>query len=102
MASSSHTRSRGTTLTGLAASAGIGVGRALRLDERGRQQFYFIGIPVPQVRREIKRLHKALAQARTQLQETKVRVALEFDGGIELRGAPHQPRSRPRVKAKPV
>ncbi|HLG13946.1 MAG TPA: phosphoenolpyruvate--protein phosphotransferase [Blastocatellia bacterium] len=78
MGSSSFSRSRDTVLRGLAVSPGIGVGRALRLDERGRQQFYFIGISAAQVRGEIRRLHQALAQARTQLQETKVRVALEL------------------------
>jgi len=75
MASSSVTRSRVLKLEGVPASPGIAVGRVLRLDERGRHQFYYIGVSAAQVRMEIRRLHEALQEASAQLQEIKVRLA---------------------------
>ncbi len=78
MASSKKTVSRDVKLLGLAASAGIAVGRVLRLDERGRHQFYYIGITSAQIPREIKRLRQALEEARAQMQEIKIRLAREL------------------------
>jgi phosphoenolpyruvate-protein phosphotransferase (PTS system enzyme I) len=78
MASSSVTRSRDVKLQGVAASPGIAVGRVLRLDERGRHQFYYIGVSAAQARLEVKRLREALHEARTQLQEIKIRLAKEL------------------------
>jgi phosphotransferase system enzyme I (PtsI) len=78
MASSKVTRSRDLRLKGLAASPGIAVGRALRLDERGRRQFYYITVSPAQVRTEIRRLRQAFAEARAQLAEIKVRLAGEL------------------------
>ncbi|HKG22772.1 MAG TPA: phosphoenolpyruvate--protein phosphotransferase [Blastocatellia bacterium] len=75
---SSKTRARDLKMTGLAASPGIGVGRALRLDERGRHQFYYIEVSAAQVRTEIRRLREALGEAREQLEEIKVRLAREL------------------------
>jgi phosphotransferase system enzyme I (PtsI) len=78
MGSSNLTRSRGVKLRGLAASRGIAVGPVLRLDERGRHQFYYIGIPSTQIRSEVKRLHDAFVEARTQLKDIKERLAREL------------------------
>ena len=78
MASSSLTRSRDLKLRGIAASPGVAVGRVLRLDERGRHQFYYIGVSASQVRMEIRRLREALEEARAQLRESKVRLAREL------------------------
>ncbi len=78
MASSKVTRSRDLRMKGLAASPGIAVGRALRLDERGRRQFYYIAVSPAQVRVEIRRLRQAFAEARAQLEEIKVRLASEL------------------------
>jgi phosphotransferase system enzyme I (PtsI) len=78
MASSSVTRSRDVKLQGVPASPGIAVGRVLRLDERGRHQFYYIGVSVAQARMEVRRIREALQEARTQLQEIKVRLAEEL------------------------
>ena len=75
---SSKTRARDLEMTGLAASPGISVGRALRLDERGRYQFYYIEVSAAQVRAEIRRLRQALGEAREQLKEIKVRLAREL------------------------
>ncbi|MFY9556657.1 MAG: phosphoenolpyruvate--protein phosphotransferase [Blastocatellia bacterium] len=78
MASSSVIRSRDVKLHGVPASPGIAVGRVLRLDERGRHQFYYIGVSAAQARMEVRRLGEALQQARAQLQEIKVRLAKEL------------------------
>src|SRR5258706_6725981 len=75
MASSSVTRSRDVKLKGVPASPGIAVGRVLRLDERGRHQFYYIGVSAAQARMEVRRLREALQEARAQLQVIKVRLA---------------------------
>ena len=78
MASSSATRARDVRLRGVAASAGIAVGRALRLDERGRHQFYYIDVSPTQVRKEVNRLREAFEEARAELQQIKVRLAREL------------------------
>lgn len=78
MVSSSVTRSRDVKLQGVPASPGIAVGRVLRLDERGRHQFYYIGVSAAQARMEVRRLREALQEARAQLQEIKVRLAKEL------------------------
>src|ERR1043166_983082 len=78
MASSSVTRSRDVKLLGVAASPGVAVGRVLRLDERGRHQFYYIGVSAAQARMEVRRLREALQEARAQLKEIKVRLAKEL------------------------
>jgi phosphotransferase system enzyme I (PtsI) len=78
MASSSVSRSRDVKLQGVPASPGIAVGRVLRLDERGRHQFYYIGVSIAQARMEVRRLREALQEARAQLQEIKVRLAKEL------------------------
>lgn len=78
MASSSATRSRDVKLQGVPASPGIAVGRVLRLDERGRHQFYYIGVSAAQARMEARRLREALEEARNQLREIKVRLAEEL------------------------
>jgi phosphotransferase system enzyme I (PtsI) len=78
MASSKATRSRDLKMKGLAASPGVAVGRALRLDERGRRQFYYITVSPAQVRKEVKRLRQAFAEARAQLADIKVRLADEL------------------------
>ncbi|HXG93924.1 MAG TPA: phosphoenolpyruvate--protein phosphotransferase [Blastocatellia bacterium] len=77
MASSSAS-SRDVKLRGVAAAPGIAVGHALRLDERGKHQFYYISISPAQVRTEIRRLHEAFDDARAQLNEIKVRLAREL------------------------
>ncbi|HYV03079.1 MAG TPA: phosphoenolpyruvate--protein phosphotransferase [Blastocatellia bacterium] len=78
MGSSSLTRSRDVKLRGIAASPGIAVGRVLRLDQRGRHQFYYIAVSAAQVRMEIRRLREALEEGRAQLREFKVRLAREL------------------------
>jgi len=78
MASSSVTRSRDVKLQGVPASPGIAVGRVLRLDERGRHQFYYIGVSAAQARMEVRRLREAVQEARTQLNDIKVRLAEEL------------------------
>lgn len=78
MASSSVTRSRDLKLEGVPASPGIAVGRVLRLDERGRHQFYYIGVSAAQARTEVRRLRDALRDARAQLEEIKIRLAQEL------------------------
>lgn len=78
MASSSVTRSRDVKLQGVAASPGIAVGHVLRLDERGRHQFYYIGVSAAQARTEVRRLREALEEASVQLQDIKVRLAKEL------------------------
>ena len=78
MASSNNRRLRDVKLQGLAASPGVAVGRVLRLDERGRHQFYYYTVPASQVGREVSRLLGAFAEARAQLEEIKSRVAREL------------------------
>src|SRR5258705_13342132 len=78
MASSSVTRSRDLKLKGVPASPGIAVGRVLRLDERRRHQFYYIGVSAAQSRMEVRRLREALQEARAQLQVIKVPVAKQL------------------------
>jgi phosphotransferase system enzyme I (PtsI) len=78
MASSNNSRSRDERVRGLAASAGIAVGRALRLDELGRRQFYYFSIAPSRVRSEIDRLHQAFTEARAQLEEIKVRLGRQL------------------------
>jgi phosphotransferase system enzyme I (PtsI) len=50
----------------------------LRLDERGRHQFYLVEISAARVRGEIRRLHTALTEARAQLQEMRARISREL------------------------
>jgi phosphotransferase system enzyme I (PtsI) len=71
-------RSRDAKLLGLAASPGVAIGRALRLDERGRRQFYYVEVSPAQVRAEIKRLREAAAEARAQLEEIKTKLTREL------------------------
>jgi phosphoenolpyruvate-protein phosphotransferase (PTS system enzyme I) len=78
MASTSATRSRDVKLHGVAASPGVAVGRVLRLDERGRHQFYYIGVSAAQARMEVRRLREAVQEARAQLKEIRVRLAEEL------------------------
>ncbi len=78
MGSSNNRRLRDVKLQGLAASPGVAVGRVLRLDERGRHQFYYYTVPASQVGREVSRLRGAFAEARAQLEEIKSRVAREL------------------------
>src|ERR1051325_8249899 len=66
---------RDSKLLGVGASPGIAVGRALRLDESGRHQFYYVAVSGGQVRREVRRLREAFAEARAQLQEIKDKLA---------------------------
>jgi phosphotransferase system enzyme I (PtsI) len=65
-------------LHGVAASPGVAVGRVLRLDERGRHQFYYIGVSAAQARMEVRRLREAVQEARAQLKEIRVRLAEEL------------------------
>jgi phosphoenolpyruvate-protein phosphotransferase (PTS system enzyme I) len=81
MASSSGTRSRDVKLQGVPASPGIAVGRVLRLDERGRHHFYYIGVSAARAGAEVRRLRQALREARAQLNEIKVRLAEELGYG---------------------
>ncbi|MBI3652231.1 MAG: phosphoenolpyruvate--protein phosphotransferase [Acidobacteria bacterium] len=73
--SSTKSASRDLRLPGIGASPGVAVGRALRLDESGRHQFYYVAISGGQVRREVRRLREAFAEARAQLQEIKDKLA---------------------------
>jgi phosphoenolpyruvate-protein phosphotransferase (PTS system enzyme I) len=75
MASSS---ARDLRLRGVGASPGVAVGNVLRLDERGRHQFYYLDVSAAQVRREARRLHEAFEQARAELQEIKARLTREL------------------------
>src|SRR5437868_1407361 len=75
MASSS---ARDVKLRGVGASPGVAVGSVLRLDERGRHQFYYLDVSAAQVRREARRLHEAFEQARAELQEIKARLTREL------------------------
>jgi phosphotransferase system enzyme I (PtsI) len=50
----------------------------LRLDERGRHQFYYLDVSPTQVRREVRRLHEAFEQARAELLEIKARLTREL------------------------
>ena len=75
MASSSH---RDVRLHGVGASPGVAVGSALRLDERGRHQFYYLDVSPTQARREVRRLHEAFEQARAELLEIKARLTHEL------------------------
>lgn len=73
--SSTKSGSRDAKFQGIGASPGVAVGRALRLDESGRHQFYYIAVSSGQVRREIRRLREAFTEARAQLQEIKEKLA---------------------------
>jgi phosphotransferase system enzyme I (PtsI) len=75
MASSS---ARDVRLRGVGASPGVAVGNVLRLDERGRHQFYYLDVSPAQVRREARRLHEAFEQARAELQEIKARLTRQL------------------------
>ena len=75
MASSS---ARDVRLRGVGASPGVAIGNALRLDERGRRQFYYLDVSPTQVRREVRRLHEAFDQARAELLEIKTRLTREL------------------------
>src|SRR5262249_50658055 len=66
--------SRDIKLKGLPASRGVAVGNVLRLDEKGRHQFYYIEVPASGVRAEIKRLRECFCEARAQLKEIKERL----------------------------
>lgn len=72
---------RDVKMQGMAASSGVAVGRALRLDEKGKQQVYYVVVSSGQVRGEVRRLREAVAEARAQLQEIKSKLAREL--GIE-------------------
>jgi phosphotransferase system enzyme I (PtsI) len=78
MGSSNTPRARDTQLRGVAASPGVAAGRVLRLDERGRHQFYYLDVSPTQVRREIRRLREAFDEGRAQLQEIKTRLTREL------------------------
>ncbi len=78
MASSSTTSSRDVRIEGIAASSGIAIGRALRLDERGKHQFYYLGVSATQVRMEVRRLREAFEEARAQLDGIRVRLSREL------------------------
>jgi len=71
---SSSLHNRDVKLKGLSASRGVAVGHVLRLDERGRHQFYYIEVAASAVRTEIKRLREAFGEARAQLNEIKDRL----------------------------
>jgi phosphoenolpyruvate-protein phosphotransferase (PTS system enzyme I) len=73
--SSSKSSSRDVKFPGVGASPGFAVGRALRLDESGRHQFYYVAVSSGQVRREVRRLREAFGEARAQLQEIKEKLA---------------------------
>jgi len=75
MASSSQ---RDVRLHGVGASPGVAEGSALRLDERGRHQFYYLDVSPTQARREVRRLHEAFEQARAELLEIKARLTHEL------------------------
>ncbi|HET9528931.1 MAG TPA: phosphoenolpyruvate--protein phosphotransferase [Blastocatellia bacterium] len=65
-------------MRGLAASPGVAIGQVLRLDERGRHQFYYIVVSPGKVRTEVRRLREAVEEARAQLGEIKARLAREL------------------------
>jgi phosphotransferase system enzyme I (PtsI) len=69
---------RDVRLRGVGASPGVAVGSVLRLDERGRHQFYYLDVSSSQVRREVRRLQEAFAQARAELQAIKERLTREL------------------------
>jgi phosphotransferase system enzyme I (PtsI) len=69
---------RDVRLRGIGASPGVAVGSVLRLDERGQHQFYYLDVSPTQVRREARRLHEAIEQARAELQEIKARLTREL------------------------
>jgi phosphotransferase system enzyme I (PtsI) len=69
--SSSNASSRDAKMLGIGASPGVAVGHALRLDESGKHQFYYVAVSSGQVRREVRRLREAFAEARAQLQAIK-------------------------------
>src|SRR5580765_1868017 len=69
---------RDVRLRGVGVSPGVAVGCVLRLDERGQQQFYYLDVSPTQVRREVRRLHEACEQGRTELQEIKARLTREL------------------------
>ncbi|MEW6127123.1 MAG: phosphoenolpyruvate--protein phosphotransferase [Acidobacteriota bacterium] len=72
---------RDVRMQGLAASSGIAVGRALRLDEKGRQQIFYVVVSSNQVRSEVRRLRDAITEARAQLEEIRSKLVREL--GIE-------------------
>ena len=80
-ASLHRSSSRDVRLRGVAASPGVGVGRALRLDERGKHQFYYTAISSTQIRRENRRLRDAFAEARAQLQELQTKLETQLRSG---------------------
>ena len=73
--SSNKASSRDAKLQGVGASPGVAVGHALRLDESGKHQFYYVAVASEQVRREVRRLRQAFVEARAQLQEIKDKLA---------------------------
>jgi phosphotransferase system enzyme I (PtsI) len=50
----------------------------LRLDEHGHHQFYYVRIPAAGVRAEVRRLRKAITEARAQLKGIKARLTREL------------------------
>ncbi len=83
MDSSNTSHSRNSKLKGLAASPGIAIGRVLRLDERGRRQFYYMEVSAQQARTEIKRLREAFAEAHARLKEIRSNLKGELGGQHE-------------------
>jgi len=79
----SSNNSRDVRIKGLAASPGIAVGRVLRLDERGRHQFYYMEVSAQQARAEVKRLREAFAEARAQVKEIRSKLKGELGGQHE-------------------
>ena len=73
--SSNKSGLRDAKFQGIGASPGVAVGRALRLDESGKHQFYYVAVSSGQVRREVRRLREAFTEARAQLQEIKDKLA---------------------------
>jgi phosphotransferase system enzyme I (PtsI) len=71
-------RSRDLRLQGLAASPGIAIGRALRLQEHGGHRFYYIEVSPAKVRAEVARLREAFNEARAQLNRIKDRLETEI------------------------
>jgi len=78
MGSSNTSRSRDVRMRGLAASPGVAIGQVLRLDERGRHQFYYVGVSPNQVRTEVRRLQAGFAEARAQMNDIRVRLTREL------------------------
>lgn len=72
---------RDVKLQGVSASPGIAVGRALRLDERGKHQFYYTAISSGQIRREVRRLRQAFAEAHAQVQEIQHKLETQLRSG---------------------